>query len=312
MPKNTKSRKNTKSTEGAQLNMSVAAELEMEAGSSDASLIDSMLADMGGDSGSAGSEDIIEDPAGDEGSAIESTIEAAVAPTTTAALDDPDAIEAAVAELERAEKTQALYEGEEHPAEAASDADTPATPAEGAPAADKKPKEPKSPRVTYINGKASDVLKAKLGDKLSDALLLEVSDATLDPEMLRAKQEDLLALLNARPHNSEGGGSTQKKVAEKIVQLFGWMNKGGTLNEVMARTFKVLARDGEIVSGDKGNLHAELLSKPYSVGTARAQAGQMMAMLPMLKIANKADKGKLVANEDSLILMKVKAELDLA
>jgi hypothetical protein len=125
-----------------------------------------------------------------------------------------------------------------------------------------------------------------------------------------------MALMDVRPKADRGtdpsdGPTTQKKVAEKIVMLFGWMRKGGSLNEVMRRTFSVLARDGFITSGTKGNLHAELLAKPYSDGTCRAQAGQMYEMLPMLKIATLSEKGKFVANPESLILMKVKAELGL-
>ena len=46
--------------------------------------------------------------------------------------------------------------------------------------------------------------------------------------------------------------------------------------------------------------------------TARAQAGQMLCVFPMLKIALKDGRGRLVANPDSLILMKVSAELGLS
>lgn len=175
--------------------------------------------------------------------------------------------------------------------------------------APKAPKPPAEPRVTYVTGKASDVLAARVGN-VNEMLLLEAADLTLSAEELEAKQRDLLDMLNARPR-SGSEQSTQKKVAEKVVMLFGWMKKGGALNEVMRRTFTVLARDGYIVSGDKGNLHAELLAKPYSVGTCRAQAGQMMAMLPMLKIATKGEKGRLDLNPDSLIFAKVKADLGL-
>jgi hypothetical protein len=174
-----------------------------------------------------------------------------------------------------------------------------------------KAKEPKVHRVTYVTGKASDVLTARLGDKRDEMLLLETADIELEPDALRAKQADLLALLNTRP-GTGSATATQKKVAEKVVMLFTWMKSGGSLNEVMKRTFKVLLRDGCITSGEKGNLHAELLSKPYSKGTCNAQAGQMMAMLPMLKIAvSTGEKGRLVLNADSLIAMKVKADLGL-
>lgn len=165
------------------------------------------------------------------------------------------------------------------------------------------PKEPKAPRLTYVTNKKSEVLAQKLGSKASEYLLLEVADAALDEDGLKAKMDEVLATIDA---------CSQKKVQEKAVMLFGYMSKGGTLNEVMKRAFTVLVRDGFITSGDKGNLHANLLTKPYSLGTARAQAGQMLCLFPMLKIALKDGRGRLVANPDSLILMKVSAELGLS
>lgn len=193
-------------------------------------------------------------------------------------------------------------------APAAADAAEPSKKADKAP---KAPKEPKDARVTYVTGKASDVLTARVGGKVNEMLILEAADLELDAAALETKQRDLLDMLNARPR-AGSELSTQKKVAEKVVMLFGWMKNGGKLNEVMARTFKVLARDGHITSGEKGNLHIELLSKPYSVGTCRAQAGQMMALLPMLKIAlSNGEKGRLTLNPNSLIAMKLKADLGL-
>ena len=154
----------------------------------------------------------------------------------------------------------------------------------------------------YTNSTKSTVLQYRLGEKAQDYLILEDSDALLDEDGLKAKNAAVLKSID---------DCTQKKVQEKAVMLFTWVKNGGKLNEVMARTMKVLARDGYITTGDKGNLHAELLSKPYSVGTARAQSGQMVTMLPMLHIAEKQQRGKLVANPHSMILAKAIAELGL-
>ncbi|EOG9764186.1 hypothetical protein ACLMPH_002006 [Acinetobacter baumannii] len=170
---------------------------------------------------------------------------------------------------------------------------------------------PSTYRTTYQNSKVSAVLLSRLGDDAYDHLLLEVEDAELlekDPEALKARQQELLNILNARP----GSGSsitTQKKVAEKIVQLFTWLKNGGELNVVMHRTFGVLLKDGYITTKKTGNLYSNLLAKPYSPGTASAQSGQMMQMLPMLKIALKDEQGRLVPNPNSLLLMKIKSEL---
>lgn len=141
-------------------------------------------------------------------------------------------------------------------------------------------------------------------------LVLEVEDAGLDPAELEAKQHELLKLLNTRPGTSDGG-ATQKKVAEKVVMLFSYLKNGGKLNRVLEITFQTLLKDGEIQSGEKGNLWQALLAKPYSKGTANAQGGQMLQLLPMLKIATRTEKGRLVANPNSMILLAVRNQMGL-
>lgn len=263
---------------------------------------------------------------------------------TVIADEDHAAIEAVVAQLEAAGQLQALYDEQPAATDTVSEADKPATDeaaleAASEPAAPevakkgkkgkakepkaakepkvaKEPKEPKvkkEPAFTSIGKKRSEVLAHRVGGKIDEALILEVDDAMLEPEALHAKQADLMKILDTRPDQSKPGtgDSTQKKVAEKITMLFGWLKNGGELNRVMDITFRTLIADGEIVSGEKGNLHAALLKKPYSLGTCRAQAGQMLQMLPMLKIVTRAEKDKLVANPNSLILMKVRAEFGL-
>lgn len=164
----------------------------------------------------------------------------------------------------------------------------------------KAPKEPKERKERIFFSKQSDRIAHGLGDKLSEFMLLEIEDATLSGDDLKAKNAEVLASIDA----------TAKKVGEKANMLFKWMNKGGDLNEVMARAFKVLVRDGELTSGDKGNLQLELLAKPYSLGTARSQANQIFMLFPTLKITMK-EKGKMVPNPDSLLFIKAKAQLGL-
>lgn len=190
-----------------------------------------------------------------------------------------------------------------------------AAPAEEKPAAaEEKPKTPKkertptTERVTYENSRASQVLLSRLGETAFDQLVLEVGDLDVDPEELRKKQHKLLAELNMRP-GADVTVSTQKKVAQKIVSLFTWLNTGGELNTVMHRTFKLLLTDGYISRGKAGNLYADLLKKPYSPGTASAQSGQMYKMLPQLRIAFLDERGRFIPNPESLILIKVKSDL---
>lgn len=230
-----------------------------------------------------------------------------------------DTEEAACAELEKDEATHAMYADDADSDDEVSEADKPATdevveapakkvkgkkePKVKAEKVAKEPKEPKAPsapRVTYVGHTTSEVLAAKLGDKRGDLLTLEVADIYLDPDALTAKQDLILVDID----------SLAKKVGEKAVMLFSYMKNGGKLNDVMARAFTVLARDGELVMGQKGNLHINLMEK-FSKGTADSQGNQMAMLFPFLKVATK-EKGILVANPNSLILMKVRAELGIA
>lgn len=174
-----------------------------------------------------------------------------------------------------------------------------------APKAEPKKKEPATPRTTYVNASKSKVLLDRLSGDTSE-LVLEFDDVDLPPEELAKKQRAFLAVLNNQPATTTNGQTVQKKVAEKVVILFTMFKQKKGWNEVMYRTFKLLLTDGYIQSGDKGNLVQELLKKPYSIGTARAQAGQMMQMLPLLKIATETSKGRLEINENSTILHRLR------
>lgn len=290
--KTTRKSKTTAAEKELTMNMAVAHETEIDLSADDA-ILASMLEGIEGGAEELNAADGLP---GDDAGLID--------------LNDEAAIEAAIADIEKAEAVQDHYAAEEETG-ASGAADEPLVVEKAAkPKKEKKAKEPKAPRVTYVGNKASDVLKARLGDKTNEMLVLEVEDASLDPAELEAKQSELLKLLNTRPGTSDGG-ATQKKVAEKVVMLFSYLKNGGKLNEVMLRTFTVLAKDGHLTSGDKGNLHAELLAKPYSIGTCRAQAGQMFSMLPMLKVVTKEEKGRYVLNPNSMIFAAVKAQLGL-
>ena len=154
-----------------------------------------------------------------------------------------------------------------------------------------------------VYAKTSEKIMFRLGSKAGDFLILETKDAELDEAALKARQAELL---------KEFDGTSQIKVREKMVQLFGYLSSSNAkLNEVMRRAFTVLIKDGNLISGEKGNLHVDLLAKPYSVGTARAQSGQIFSLFPQLKIVNKTDRGVYVANPDSVILQMMKQRLGL-
>jgi hypothetical protein len=167
-----------------------------------------------------------------------------------------------------------------------------------------KPAKPLRP--TSVTHKPGDLLVAKLGS--DDAAALLVFDDRHDGEQIQAAHADFIARMNITDSKSEH--YIADKVRDKAVMLFTWLAKGGALNEVMRRTFTVLHRDQQITGGMKGNLHLELLAKPYSQGTAASQGNQMFMLLPLLGICLK-EKGRMVPNPHSPLLAMINATLGL-
>ena len=163
---------------------------------------------------------------------------------------------------------------------------------------------PKGLRATSITHKPGDLLRIKLGDKATDFLTFHLNDANLTDEALAAKQDAFIARMN---HSD----AIADKVKDKISLFLLWLVNGGNLNEVLRRTLSVLHEDGELTSGDKGNLQLNLLAKPYSLGTARSQANQMFHALPELGLTRK-DKGRMVPHPDSALLGMAYSMLGLA
>lgn len=199
-------------------------------------------------------------------------------------------LEAAVSGVEIDALKASAYDAVDGDATVQSEADKPKTEKK------KKEKVAAAPRVFF--SKQSERIAHGLGEKTSEMMLLVVADAMLTGDDLKARNDEVLASVD----------KMAKKVGEKANILFKWMHKGGELNEVMARAFKVLVRDGELTSGEKGNLQLDLLAKPYSLGTARSQANQVFMLFPALMITVK-ENGKMVPNPDSLIMAKARAQL---
>jgi hypothetical protein len=167
-------------------------------------------------------------------------------------------------------------------------------------AAASEPAVPKAPRATSVTHNPGDLLLAKLGEKADDWL---VFDTNASLEQIQVDKACFIDRMNNRDAIAD-------KVREKINMFMVWMVKGGTLNEVLKRAITVLHQDGQLTSGDKGNLQLNLLSKPYSVGTARSQANQMFMALPELQLTIK-ERGRMVPNPNSPLLIGAYAALGL-
>lgn len=219
---------------------------------------------------------------------------AAVAPTPVAAEAAPT--KKPTAKKPAAKKPTAKTE---EPAPVVAEAVAPVV-AEVSPEPAPEPSKPApAPRIVFAL--KSQKISHKLGDKARDFLMMDIKDADLSDEELGAKQAALLKAVDLMA----------VKVGEKATMLFGYLRNGGKLNEVMRRTFTVLLADGFLSTGDKGNLVTNLEKKPYSIGTCRSQSTQMFQLFPALGICHEREGGKLVMNEGSTILMKMKAELGL-
>ena len=287
----------------------------------DDSVLESLEAAGPGEDLTSLTDEIIE-AAGDDIVAGEATIEAADA---IGATDVTDALLDEVAEdAEREGAKQALYAEQDGQPTVADGTPPESNPTEVADAAtgkgkkggrkknnvaaatgeEKMPKETKARRATSVTHAPGDLLAAKLGEKAKDYLMLRLSDAELDEDALKQRQADFIARMNDREAIAD-------KVREKMQMFMLWLTKGGNLNEVLKRTLTVLHSQGELTSGDKGNLQLNLLSKPYSVGTARSQANQMFMAFPELGLTIK-EKGRMVANPDSALLPMAYNMLGLA
>lgn len=220
-----------------------------------------------------------------------------------------DPLEAAVADIERAEAIEAVYEEQDREAQAEalfeSAADKPSTETVATkPAKTKKEKAPKTTRVTSITHQPGDRLVAQLGADYKDFLVFYKSDDTVAAE---TRVESFVTAMNDRDAIAD-------KVKDKAVMLLTWLKAGkdvSELNEVLRRAFTVLFRDGELTSGKAGNLQVDLLSKPYSPGTSASQANQMFMLFPILGITQR-EKGRMVVNPDSTIVEAMRIKLGVA
>lgn len=161
---------------------------------------------------------------------------------------------------------------------------------------------PKAARVFYGKNKVAR-LRATLGDKLGDYMVLTLDDAALEGEALKAKQDETLAVIDAM-------GIKVKNRATNLLEFAA--GKSIRINNVIATALQVLARDGQLTTGDRGNLFTTLLAKPYAPSAARAMGNNTLNMLRQLKLTDFGLKGVYVANPESLLLAFVAEKLSLS
>lgn len=221
--------------------------------------------------------------------------------------EDPKAAEKLAREVKKQEKEAAKKAAAEKKAKEAADkkaardkAKAEKEAAKVAAGTDEEPAAPKEKRQYFA--KKEDRIKYRLGEKLGDFMVLELDDANLEGDALKAKQDETFKVI----------AEMSVKVKNRASLLLDFVaGKTAKLNNVIATAFKVLSADGKLTTGDNGNLHAALLKKPYSPSAARAMGRNTITLMEKLKVINKTAKGEFVANPNSLLLANVKAMLAL-
>jgi hypothetical protein len=146
----------------------------------------------------------------------------------------------------------------------------------------------KTPRLSTAGLKPSEILRAKLGEKVYEYCVLTTQQAELPEDELKASVDDFLANVLDKQ---------AKKVKEKSVNLFLALAGHAKLSCFTERALTLL-KAGDVSIGD---IRKNYLARPYSPGTSSAQASQMAMLLPQLKLAER-ESGRMTANPDSLLL----------
>lgn len=136
--------------------------------------------------------------------------------------------------------------------------------------------------------KPSSALKSKYGNTIYDLMKLEVSDDHLSEYELRRTVDDRLREID----------DLAKKVGEKAINIIHFAAGNSILSSYTKIAMKLLKEKGEVT---RMEIRQAYLDFPYKVGTANAQASQMMKLMPALNIANR-EGTTLIANPESKLL----------
>lgn len=155
---------------------------------------------------------------------------------------------------------------------------------------------PKAPKVRISFKNKAERLQHNLGNNFDVAMVLEKADQALEGEALQNKQAETLAAIM-------GSGV---KVQTRITFVLEFvMGKSAKLNEVMKMALSALKKDGFISSAADGTFMKAMFAK-YTMNTAKAMGNNTLLALKALKVIKVGDdKGKMVANAESVVLGKL-------
>ncbi|QSV17153.1 hypothetical protein [Photobacterium ganghwense] len=147
----------------------------------------------------------------------------------------------------------------------------------------------------FVEGEAKPKPKPKpkrkrvaTGGKTAEEYVADKSDAAF--EAVGIAKEEFALMLNALP----------KKVKDKAKNILAWANDEAELSIYTRLCLEYLVKNGSATSGDLRTYLMSNPEKPYTVGTAGSQAGQMMALLPAIGMATKDGKSITLNRENPL------------
>lgn len=240
----------------------------------DMSALDDLLADLAGD-------EIVED---DDILGEEEVIAAAVEEDIAKVVENIAAEEELIAEYEQQVSPEMLES-----------AAKPTPPVE-------KTDESSAAKVSKRVAKAGKTAGERIATTLPTAKLAEF--AVLDTTDVHTSEEAAVEALQATV------GTMAKYVSDKAVNLFAFLNGNSPLTEVTRRAVKVLERDGNFTGGAEGNLYGNLLTKPYSPGTAASQSNQIFQLFTDLKIVKRDGRSAMSLNPNSALWPRIKDKMD--
>ncbi len=164
------------------------------------------------------------------------------------------------------------------------------------------PKAPVDKRVFFGRDKLGR-LEHRLGAELSVHLLLDVGDVDLG-------DDDLAAKVAANKAMFKGLAVKVQNRATNVIEFIS--GKAKRLNPVVELALRLLSKDRQIVTGDKGNLYVKM-SGLYTEGAARAMGNSTLGALKALKIVTESGaKQTFVPNEESALLALLSSKMLLS
>lgn len=158
---------------------------------------------------------------------------------------------------------------------------------------DAKPeaKEPAAPRMSLETHAASDIITTRLGSDHHSLFDLVVG---------RWKNPSKANLLKSQADTLKAIDGLDKKSREKAINLFVSVNNEKAPSVYTRMAVSVLEVDGEFT---QKSLTDSYMKAGYKIGTARRQAGEMVALFPVVGIVTKdAERGSPCVRQDASTL----------